>query len=194
MDDFATQVGRWCDKAEGRAREAFIAIAWDALTRVKELTPVRTGWLRSNWQAVTDSSDLPVERREGIKSTAEIAAGIAAGFAGGAAGAAAGTALGGPVGGIAGSIAGGMAAQEAAEGFVRSLEDPTLVPFTQAQLGEKIRIVNPVRYARSIEAGRQVQRADGSITHVHGRGMVQQTVAEIPSIAQKAVRRVIGQG
>jgi outer membrane lipoprotein SlyB len=192
MDDFVTKVGAWCDKAEGYAREAFIAIAWDALTRVKELTPVRTGWLRSNWQAVTEDSDLPVERREGVKSTTEIAAGILAGLGGGIAAGAAGTATGGPIAGFAASVAGGVAAQEGAEAFVRRLETPELKSFTQARLGEKIRIVNPVRYARSIEAGRQVERADGSVTHVPGRGMVAQTVSEIPTIAQRAVNRVIG--
>lgn len=194
MDDFAVQVGRWCDKAEGRAREAFIAIAWEALTRVKELTPVRTGWLRSNWQAVTGDSDLPVERREGVKSTTEIAAGLLAGTAGGIVGAAGGTALGGPAGGIAGGLATSMAAQEGAEAFVRRLETPNLRAFTEARLGETIRIVNPVRYARAIESGRQVERADGSITQVPGRGMVAQTVAEMPVIAERAVGRITRAG
>lgn len=192
-DDFAVQVGAWCDKAERYSREAFIAIAWDALTRVKELTPVRTGWLRSNWQAVTDGSDLPVERREGIKSTTEIAAGILGNIAGTAAGGALGT-LAGPGGAVAGGLAGGAAGEALAAGFAARLQDPTIIPFTEARLGDTIRIVNPVIYARPIEYGRQVKGEDGEAVHREGAGMVQQTVAELPAIAAAAVARVIGQG
>ena len=48
-------------------------------------------------------------------------------------------------------------------------------------------ILNPVSYARAIEYGREIQRKDGQTTRTHGRGMVQQTVSELPQIAQRVV-------
>lgn len=50
MADFAADVARWVEKAKGRADAAFRGTAEAALARVKELTPVRTGNLRANWQ------------------------------------------------------------------------------------------------------------------------------------------------
>lgn len=61
MADFAADVSRWVDKAKKRAEEAFRATAEDAITRVRELTPVRTGNLRANWQISTNGQIRPVE-------------------------------------------------------------------------------------------------------------------------------------
>ena len=59
MADFSTDVSAWCDRAGQLADVAFRAIGEAALERVKELTPVRTGWLRSNWQAVRRGEVAP---------------------------------------------------------------------------------------------------------------------------------------
>ena len=67
MVDFAVSVRKWVDKAKDRSNEAFRATATDALARVKELTPVVTGYLRANFvdsmdpQAVRDPSMAPTE-------------------------------------------------------------------------------------------------------------------------------------
>jgi hypothetical protein len=60
-------------------------------------------------------------------------------------------------------------------------------PLAQVQLGEKLRIVNPTSYARSIEYGRNIVTADGKASQTPPRGMVQQTVAEMPEIAAQAI-------
>ena len=169
--------------------QAFQGTIQGALERVKELTPVDTGWLRSNWQAVRESDALALSAAvrsgvtgEGQESWAE----IGFGFVGGILGGLAGTALGaGPVTGFAGSIAGGVAGDIAARAIYRAL-----VP----RIGEVVVITNPVPYARAVEYGRQIQRKDGGITHIQGRGMLQQTISEMPQIAERAVRRVTGQG
>lgn len=49
-DDFAVSVKRWVDKANGQGQEVFQDIAIEALNRIKELTPVRTGYLKAGWQ------------------------------------------------------------------------------------------------------------------------------------------------
>lgn len=49
MADFAADVSAWVRRATNRAEQAFQATAQDALARVKELTPVRTGNLRAAW-------------------------------------------------------------------------------------------------------------------------------------------------
>ena len=45
-------------------RPTFQAIAQDALARVKELTPVRTGNLRANWQVVVAGDEAEAERQD----------------------------------------------------------------------------------------------------------------------------------
>lgn len=50
MDDpFLVSIDEWVAKAKGRADLVVRAIAEDCLARVKELTPVKTGYLRANW-------------------------------------------------------------------------------------------------------------------------------------------------
>jgi hypothetical protein len=59
MADFSVDVARWVDKAKKRAEEAFQATAEAAVNRVKDLTPVRTGYLRANWTAIRDGDAEP---------------------------------------------------------------------------------------------------------------------------------------
>jgi hypothetical protein len=59
-DEFSVQVGQWVEKALGRATQAFQATAQDAVARVKELTPVKTGYLRANWTAIQGGDAVPV--------------------------------------------------------------------------------------------------------------------------------------
>lgn len=59
-DPFEVQVEKWVAKAQDRALAAFQATAWDALARVKQLTPVDTGYLRSNWVVLRPGDTLPV--------------------------------------------------------------------------------------------------------------------------------------
>lgn len=63
MADFSTQVSEWVLKARGNADAALRAIAFDAVTRVQELTPVDTGFLRSNWTAIKQGDEEPVAGR-----------------------------------------------------------------------------------------------------------------------------------
>lgn len=128
--DFAADVSDWVRRATNRVEQAFLATAQDALARVKELTPVRTGNLRANWQVTK--------------------VGEAEGIPGGA----------------------------------------TLSAMMTARLGDALVILNPVQYAPWVEYGWQRERKDGTITHVAGRFMLTQTVAELPMIAAKAAERV----
>jgi hypothetical protein len=63
MADFSFDVSRWCDAMRDRANQTFRVIATDAVNRVKELTPVDTGFLRSNWTAVRNGDQQPVAGR-----------------------------------------------------------------------------------------------------------------------------------
>lgn len=63
MADFDFMVTRWCDRAGAAAEAVFRTIATDAVNRVKELTPVDTGFLRSNWTAVKQGEEEPVAGR-----------------------------------------------------------------------------------------------------------------------------------
>lgn len=193
-DSFSFDVSAWCDRAEEKARQVFVAIAFDALTRVKELTPVRTGNLRAGWQLVRQADALPVNR-ELTREGAELAGGVAGGYAGGLAGAAVGAALGPAgaiVGGIAGSLGGGMVGEAAAGALAQAATSPT--PPQDAQLGDTLVILNPVVYARRVETGWTIQRKDGGVTTIEGRGMVAQTVAELPRIADGALARIVRGG
>jgi hypothetical protein len=133
-DDFRVQVEQWVVRAKGRAQEAFRAIAQDASTRVKELTPVRTGYLRANWSAILDGEAEP---KPGAAPPAEAAIGRAA-------------------------------------------------------LGDTIHVLNPVVYARRVEFGFVGEDSLGRKYNQRGRGMVQQTVAEMPRLSERAVARVRG--
>jgi Bacteriophage HK97-gp10, putative tail-component len=57
--DFSFAVTEWVNKAGARANELFRTIATDAVNRVKELTPVDTGFLRSNWTAILQGEAEP---------------------------------------------------------------------------------------------------------------------------------------
>jgi hypothetical protein len=59
-EPFTVAVGQWVDLAKSRALAAYQATALDALARVRELTPVRTGYLRANWTIVLDSDPMPI--------------------------------------------------------------------------------------------------------------------------------------
>jgi hypothetical protein len=63
MADFSFDVSRWCDAQRSRADLIFRTIATDAVNRVKELTPVDTGFLRSNWTALRRGDPEPVAGR-----------------------------------------------------------------------------------------------------------------------------------
>lgn len=63
MADFSTDVSAWCDKAGGRATLVLRTICWDVLNRIKELTPVDTGFLRSNWTAIIEGEAEPIAGR-----------------------------------------------------------------------------------------------------------------------------------
>jgi hypothetical protein len=55
-DQFAVDVRQWVEKAKGNTNGAFQATALLALARVKELTPVDTGFLRASWTIANGSN------------------------------------------------------------------------------------------------------------------------------------------
>jgi hypothetical protein len=59
-DPFDVQVERWVRKAGTLARAAFQETAQLALGRVKDLTPVDTGFLRANWTVIKQGDAMPV--------------------------------------------------------------------------------------------------------------------------------------
>lgn len=181
MVDFATSVSQWVNATKTKGDVLLRVIANDALSRVKELTPVRTGYLRANWQASFDDEVLPVDREKESKvDLGELAGGVAGGVAGQMAGAAIGS-VGGPVGtiagGVVGGVIGGVIGGSAAKPSLKREGDP----IEEAKIGDTIYILNPVQYARAIEYGTKGRS---------GAGMVQQTVSEMPTIAQKAADRI----
>lgn len=131
---FTVDVSRFVAKAKRDMDGLFRAIALEALARVKELTPVKTGYLRANFIATLD----PQQVRE------------------------------------PGTGQGGEAA------------------IAQAKAGDTIFIVNPVVYARRVEFGFVGEDSKGRSYNQPGRGMVQQTVTELPSIARRVARRWSG--
>lgn len=132
MADFEVQVREWVAKAGRRAQAAFRATAQDCADRVKDLTPVKTGYLRANWTAMRPDDVEPVAGRV----------------------------------------------------------PPAEAAIRQLRIGDKIVILNPVVYARRVEFGFQGEDSRGRYFHQEGRGMVQQTVAEAPAIAQAAATRI----
>ena len=58
--DAVLSIQKFLKKVDGRVNAAKIAIAEALVTRVKELTPVRTGRLRAGWMATTDDQVIPV--------------------------------------------------------------------------------------------------------------------------------------
>lgn len=63
MAEFAVSVERWTKKAGDNALKVFTGVALELLNRVKEYTPVDTGWLRANWQDRLNSPDAAPEPR-----------------------------------------------------------------------------------------------------------------------------------
>lgn len=133
-EQFSVDVSRWVEKALGKATAVLHAIVSDGLAEVKELTPVRTGYLRANWTASFTWDVTPTRDASG----------------------------------------------EAAEVIAES------------QLGQTIIICNPVVYARRIEFGFIGTDALGRHYNEAGHGMMQQTIAEMPTIAERAEQRVAG--
>jgi Bacteriophage HK97-gp10, putative tail-component len=63
MADFSEEVTRWVNDAGVLASAVFRAIAYDTVQRVQELTPVDTGFLRSNWTVIKKGDAEPVVGR-----------------------------------------------------------------------------------------------------------------------------------
>lgn len=59
QNDFSVQVTEWVNKAKDKANAVFRGIAEEALGRVKELTPVKTGYLRANFVDVLNPIEIP---------------------------------------------------------------------------------------------------------------------------------------
>lgn len=190
MADFSVSVSQWVTKAKAKGDVALRMIAADAVARVKELTPVRSGYLRANWQASFDDEVLPIDGDRGDTFNAtEVAGSVAGAMVGQAIGQAIGSAVapgvGTVIGGATGSIAGGVIGGATASSARREGN-----PLTEAKVGDKIFIMNPVKYARRIEYGFSGRDARGVMQDQKGRGMVQKTVSELPAIAAKAVDRL----
>jgi hypothetical protein len=107
-------------------------IATDAVNRVKELTPVDTGFLRSNWTVMLPGDVEPIAGR---------------------------------------------------------VPDP-VAALQRARVGQRITIINPTVYARRIEYGFVGEDSLGRHYHQQGHHMVAQTLAELPSIAERATARL----
>jgi hypothetical protein len=58
--DFSVSVERWVNQRRSHSQEIRIAIAVELVNRVKELTPVDTGFLRSNWTAIKAGDAMPI--------------------------------------------------------------------------------------------------------------------------------------
>lgn len=64
MADFDIEVSRWVDGKAKPAANAILRVgAIDMVNRVKELTPVDTGFLRSNWTAIIKGGEEPIAGR-----------------------------------------------------------------------------------------------------------------------------------
>lgn len=155
-DDFTVQIGAFIAGAKEKARIAFVAVGFECLARVRELTPVRTGLLRASWQIQREGEERPAVRGQLPKSAEEATRYLDH---------------------LKEQI--GLADQAAQGAF-------------DAQLGEKLIIVNPTIYARSVEYGREIERQDGTTATTAARGMVAQTVAETPAIAKAVVAAMTG--
>lgn len=60
MADFSEDVSRWAIRMGARADLFVQVLAMEATNRVKQLTPVRTGFLRSNWTVIRRGDAEPV--------------------------------------------------------------------------------------------------------------------------------------
>ena len=77
MDNFDVSVAKWVEKAKGNMNEVFRGIALAALNRVKELTPVKTGYLKAGWQASVQRGALLVVKKAGDDGVAAISRAVA---------------------------------------------------------------------------------------------------------------------
>lgn len=78
-DPFIAQINAFLDKAQARQDAIVRAVAEDCLARVKELTPVKTGYLRANWAITLGNDPAPIEgpRNDGsLSAIAQIHAGV----------------------------------------------------------------------------------------------------------------------
>lgn len=82
-DPLIAALDQWIARAREKQDLVLQAIAQDALARVKELTPVRTGYLRANWTVVrgsmatqiTTTNDESLRDAESLKVTLTLQAG-----------------------------------------------------------------------------------------------------------------------
>lgn len=63
MADFSEDVSRWAIAMGARADLFVQVLAQEVVNRVKELTPVRTGFLRANWTVIRKGDAEPVPGR-----------------------------------------------------------------------------------------------------------------------------------
>jgi hypothetical protein len=63
MADFSTSVSTWARRMGMRADLFVQLVAMEAVNRVKSLTPVRTGFLRSNWTVIKRGDAVPIAGR-----------------------------------------------------------------------------------------------------------------------------------
>ncbi len=61
VEPFNIVVDRWVDRAKGNLQAVFAGTVHDIVARLKELTPVRTGYLRANWIVTTSDDVSPIE-------------------------------------------------------------------------------------------------------------------------------------
>lgn len=61
---FSLSVEQWVDQQKARSEEAFRATALDAVSMVKSLTPVKTGFLRANWTVIRNNDQIPMPSAE----------------------------------------------------------------------------------------------------------------------------------
>lgn len=130
MPDFSVSVKNAIEKALDKAETAFRGIALEVVSEIQDKTPVRTGFLRANFSAVTSEDAIP---KPG---------------------------------------------------------SPVIDGAARATLDDTIYIVNPVPYARRVEYGFHGVDAAGRAYNHQGRGMVQQTIAELPEITSRVVEEI----
>lgn len=220
--DFALNVRKWAESVPGKVELVTYAIGEAVVERVKELTPVDTGFLRSSWVLVTEEQLTRLESASldaagslvgdvtaavtkkalaGVTRFGGVA-GMAVGFAtsavigdenagieemvgslaGGVIGAQAGAAIGAAafgIGALPGAIVGG-----AIGSFAGAFGGGLLSGRT---FGTILYVINPAPYARRIEYGFVGEDSLGRTYDYKGVGMMQQTLAELPAIADRVI-------
>ncbi len=126
----AIEVDAFIEKTKVRREKILQAIALAAEARVKELTPVVTGFLRANWIVTLDVDAVEV---------------------------------------------------------IRPGQEPAQDHIADLTFGKSFYIVNPVVYAMRVEYGFNGEDSRGRMYHQHARGMAQQTIKELPQIAERVV-------